>query len=323
MQGGRPARRDRRDAARETGDMRVWLLRAAWVTLPITAGPAVSAGLRHWSDGARPVAGVLCWTAWAAGLLATLAPRPVGLTVLRAVAPAALVVAVIAALSGRASSLASVGGVTAALVAAALAADSEIAVVAGNAVAYGDERRYPLRTPPALFAGPLPAARLVAVGGFVAGPLLLGDGRWLWGALALVVGVPLAALAARALHGLSRRWLVLVPAGLVVVDPLTLADNVLFPREHVRAMRALAASEPPGDALDLRLGATLGSVLLRFDEPAALTRAVRARRGGDTVEAPGLVLAVARRGSALADAVRRRAAGVIGGEAGEPVPRGS
>ena len=65
------------------------------------------------------------------------------------------------------------------------------------------------------------------------------------------------------------------------------------------------------------------SVEVRFDEPAALTRAVRARRGGDTVEAPGLVLATARRGSALAEAARRRAAGVIGSEAAEPVPRGS
>ncbi|HSO95223.1 MAG TPA: hypothetical protein VLV81_04210 [Acidimicrobiia bacterium] len=302
--------------ARETGAMRIWLLRAAWVTLPITAGPALSAGLSHWSDGARLVAGGLCWIAWAAGLLATLAPRPAALTVLRAVAPAALVVAVIAALGGRASSLASLGAVAAMIVAAALAADSEIAIAAANAVAYGDERRYPLRTPPALFVGPLPAARLVAVGGLVAGPLLLADGRLLSGVVALVIGVPLAVLAARALHGLSRRWLVLVPAGVVVVDPLALADNVLFPREHVQLLRAFDADEEPGDALDLRLGATVGSVLLRFDEPAELTRAVRARRGGDTVDAPGLVIAVSRREVALADAARRRAAGVVREAAG-------
>jgi hypothetical protein len=296
--------------------MRIWLLRAAWVTLPITAGPALSAGLDHWSDGARIVAAVMCWAAWGAGLLATFAPRPAALTALRAIAPAALIVAGVVALSGRASTLANVGAVTATLVAAVLASDSEIAIAAGNAVAYGDERRYPLRIPPALFLGPLPAARLVAVGGAAVGPLLLADGRVLWGSVALLLGIPVAALAIRALHGLSRRWLVLVPAGVVVVDPMALADNVLFPREHVQALRAFGADEPPDDALDLRLGATLGSVLLRFDEPAELTRAVRARRGGDTVDAPGLVLAVSRREEALMDAARRRVPGAIRGAPG-------
>jgi len=302
--------------------MRIWLLRVAWVTLPITAGPALSAGLHHWSDGPRIVAAVLCWTAWAAGLLATFAPRPVALTALRAIAPAAVIVAAAIAIGGIASPLARVGAVTATLIAAALAAGGEIAIAAANAVAYGDERRYPLRTPPALFLGPLPAARLLAVGGAVAGPLLLADGRVLWGAIALVLGVPVAALAARALHGLSRRWLVLVPAGVVVVDPMALADNVLFPREHVRALRAFNTDEPPGDALDLRLGATLGSVLLRFDEPAELTRAVRARRGGDTVDAPGLVIAVSRRKEALVDAAKRRVSGETrSGAAGRATPR--
>jgi hypothetical protein len=302
--------------------MRTWLLRVAWVTLPISAGPALSAGLHHWSDGPRIVAAVLCWTAWGAGLLATFAPRPAALTALRAIAPAALIVAVAITISGTASPLASVGAVTATLIAAVLAADGEIAIAAANAVAYGDERRYPLRTPPALFLGPLPAARLLAVGGAAAGPLLLADGRVLWGAIALVLGVPVAALAARALHGLSRRWLVLVPAGVVVVDPMALADNVLFPREHVRALRAFNADEPPGDALDLRLGATLGSVLLRFDEPAELTRAVRARRGGDTVDAPGLVIAVSRRKEALVDAARRRVSGETRiGTGGRDAPR--
>jgi hypothetical protein len=302
--------------------MRIWLLRLAWVTLPITAGPALSAGLHDWSDGTRVVAAVLCWAAWGAGLLATVAPRPPALTALRAVAPAAVVVAVVVVASGTASTVASVGAFAATLLAAVLAADTEIAIAAANAVAYGDERRFPLRTPPALFLGPLPAARLLAVGGVVAGPLLLADGRVLWGTFALVLGVPVAALAARALHGLSRRWLVLVPAGVVVVDPMALADNVLFPREHVRAMRAFNPAEPPGEALDLRLGATLGSVLLRFDEPAELTRAVRARRGGDTVDAPGLVVAVSRRDEALADAARRRVPSEVRGAAdGGVAPR--
>lgn len=286
--------------------MRVWLLRAAWLTLPVTAGSALSQGLGQWASAPRVVGAVLCWTAWGAGVLATLAPRPVGLTVLRAIAPAGPVVSVVVAVDGAASTSAAAGAVAATLIAALLAADSDIAVAAANAVAYGDERRYPLRVPPALFLGPLPVVRAVAVGGVAAGPLLLADGHLVWGVLAVVVGFPIAALAARSLHGLSRRWFVLVPAGAVVVDSMALADNVLFPREHIEAVEAVAPDVPPGDTLDLRLGASIGSVLLRFDEPAELTRAVRARRGGDSVEAPALLIAVARRHAALADAARRR-----------------
>src|SRR5207245_1567678 len=81
----------------------LWLLRIAWVTLPLTAGPAASGALRNWSDGPKVVAAVLLWLAWGAGLLATLAPRPVALTVLRTIAPASFVLAVIAALSGELS----------------------------------------------------------------------------------------------------------------------------------------------------------------------------------------------------------------------------
>src|SRR5207245_7679130 len=85
------------------------LLRVAWATLPLTAGPAASAGLQDWSDGPRVVAEVLLWAAWSAGLLAVLAPRPETLTALRVVAPASLAVAVAVAIGGSPSPLATVG----------------------------------------------------------------------------------------------------------------------------------------------------------------------------------------------------------------------
>ena len=70
--------------------------------------------------------------------------------------------------------------------------------------------------------------------GVVAPVLLLADGRIVLGVAALLVGAGLVYLLSRSLDSLSRRWAVLVPAGFVVVDPLTLADPVLFLREHVR-----------------------------------------------------------------------------------------
>jgi hypothetical protein len=280
---------------------------AVWVTLPVTAGPAASDAVASWAGAPQVVAEVLLWAAWAVGLLAVVAPRPPLLTAVRTVAPAFLVLAIAAAIGADVDALAAAGAVAATAVAAGLVAGSALAIAAANAIAYGDEQRFPLRTPPGLYAGPLPIARALVVAGVAGGPLLLADGDVVLGIVAVVIGFPVALFLARALHSLSRRWVVLVPAGLVVADPLTLADPVLFIREHIVAVRALAATTAvPTEALDLRLGATAGTVLLAFDEEVELMRSTRARRGGALVSVPGIAVATVRRGELLETAARRR-----------------
>jgi hypothetical protein len=284
-----------------------WVLLAVWVTLPVTAGPAASDAISSWGTGPRVVAEVFLWGAWAVGLLATVAPRPAGLTAIRTIAPAFAVLAVAAAIWADTTALAAAGAVAATVVAMVLVSGSELAIAAANSIAYGDEQRFPLRTPPGLYAGPLPLARALVVAGVAGGPLLLADGRIVLGLAALAVGVPVALLLVRSLHGLSRRWLVLVPAGVVVVDPLTLADPVLFLREHVMSMRGVVGTAPvPAGALDLRLGATAGSTAVTFDEEADLLRATRARRGGEVVTTTRIVVATVRRADLLTTAARRR-----------------
>jgi hypothetical protein len=282
------------------------LLRVAWITLPVTAGPAAEASLASWADGPRVAGAVLLWGAWAFGLLATLAPRPIMLTALRVFAPAFVIGAVLVALDGDASTVAIVGAIAATLVCAVLASGHDIASAAANAIAYGDEQRYPLRVPPALFLGPLPGARLVVMAGVVAPVLLLADGRIVVGVAALLVGAGLVYLLSRSLDSLSRRWAVLVPAGFVVVDPLSLADPVLFLREHVRHLAPEVPATAPDDVLDLRLGAAAGSVSVRFDEEVELTRAARGRHGGTTVTTAEIMVAVARREEMLRKAAERR-----------------
>jgi hypothetical protein len=262
--------------------------------------------MSSWSDGPRVAGAVLLWLAWAAGLLATLAPRPITLTALRVIAPTYAVGAVLCAIDGDASALAIVGVIVATLVAAALASGHDIASAAANALAYGDEQRYPLRVPPALFLGPLPAARLLVAAGVVAPVLLLADGQVVLGLFALLVGAVVVVLLTRSLDSLSRRWAVLVPAGFVVVDPLTLADPVLFLREHVRHLAPEAPTAAPDGVLDLRLGASAGSVSAGFDEAVELTRATRGRRGGETVTTAELMVAVTRRDELLRRAAERR-----------------
>jgi hypothetical protein len=289
--------------------MKVWLLRIAWVSLPVTAGPAAAGALDGWSTGPQLVAATLLWSAWVLGVLALLAPRPVGLTLLRVVAPAFVVLAAAAVVAGAASPVSRAGALAAVLVAGALVtALPDVSIAAANGVAYGDERRYPLKTPPALFLGPLLVAPLVIAAGISAGPLLIAADRPVAGALALVVGLPLAAVMARALHGLSRRWVVLVPAGLVVVDPLTLPDPVLFLRERIVSLRPVDRSErvPSDEVLDLRLGALADSLALTLDRETEFLATRRGMRGSVATTATELRFAAARSRRLLAEAAERR-----------------
>ena len=111
----------------------------------------------------------------------------------------------------------------------------------------------------------------------------------------------------RSLESLSRRWAVLVPAGFVVVDPLTLADPVLFLREHVREVAPEPPPAAPADVLDLRLGAGAGSVSARLRRGRSTWSGPRrGRRGGETVETEAILFAVARRDEMLRLAAARR-----------------
>jgi hypothetical protein len=247
----------------------------------------------------------MLWAAWGAVLLASFAPRPIGLTVLRVAAPVAVVLALASAPSaGPLKGLLAVAGTAAA---AGLAFTPAVGYRFVNGAAYGEERRYPLRVPPALLLGPLPlAVALIAAGG-LAGPLLLADRRYVAGLVALVVGVPVVRAASRSLYALSQRWAVLVPAGIVLKDPLTLVDPVLFPRERIASLRPLPfPTAPADDILDLRLGAVAGSLVLELTDEAPLFRARGRVRGGEAVKARRLAFSPRQPNALLAEAATRR-----------------
>jgi hypothetical protein len=288
--------------------MTLWLVRVAWATLPITAGPAAGDALADWSTPPQTVAEVLLWTAWAVSLVALLAPHPIGLTTVRVVGSTFVALALVVVVSGSADGVSAAVALVATLVAGVLTvALPAVSFACANGVAYGDERRYPLRTPPALWLGPLPAAPLLVAAGIVTGPLLLADGRIVAGVVALVVGLAVAALAARSLHSLSTRWAVLVPAGLVVVDPMTLADPVLFLRESIESLRPMTRREPLSvGTVDLRLGARGGSVEMRLDRHTELVRVRRGRDAAGVEHVTALCFATVYAAELLVTAAARR-----------------
>ncbi|MFP5376941.1 MAG: hypothetical protein ACLGIO_09200 [Acidimicrobiia bacterium] len=275
-----------------------WALRAAWVVLPFTAGPAFADALDARSGTVQAVASVGLWAAWAVALAATLVPHPVSLTVVRCVAPAAVAAVVAAAVDGTASPLAL--STTALALALALLPETGTAFV--NGPAYPNERRFLLRAPAPLLVGVLGAVWALALAPLVAGPLLLAARQWVAGALVAGAGGPLSVLLLRAVHGLSRRWLVFVPAGVVLHDHMALADPVLFRRQVVARIGPAPADT---GALDLTQAAPGLGVELALTEEVALVRARPGRRLGEAVSTSRILFTPTRPGAVLREAARR------------------
>jgi hypothetical protein len=252
----------------KTGQVVLWVTRAIWMLLPVTVGAVMNDALASWDRAPMIVAVILLYSAWMVALLALLLPRPLSFTVLRCLAPSAVVVTLMAARSTGAMS-----GTTAALhvtIAAVLALSASLAMRCAQAATYGNEQRFPLRVPPAFCIILCAIVPLIGIG-IAAGPLLLAEQRWTVGMIALVAGWTLAALAGRSLHSLDRRYIVFVPAGLVVADPLTLIDPVLLARHRITALHRAPPQRIDG-AVDTRLGAVLGSLALDLDEPGSFAR---------------------------------------------------
>jgi len=217
---------------------------------------------------------------------------------LRVIAPAAVVVAILSI--GATGAASGTLAVSSSVVAAAFALSAPVAQASGNALAYGDEIRFPLRVPLSLFLGPVPVAVLLIGAGVSVGPLLLGSQHYLAGFIVSVGGIAVALTLARSLHSLALRWVVLVPAGLVVVDPLTLTDPVLMRREQIRAVKRSQNPRTEAGGLDLRLGTLPGTIELSLREPQSFTRR-RGRRNSELREAD-LVLVSTVKANALVQA---------------------
>ena len=246
-----------------------WAFRALWMVLPLVAGPALAAGLDDRAGAVGLVGAILVWGAWAGVLVAALVPSTVSLTICRVLAPAAAVATVggaAVAAGGDVGEVRSldVVGVLTATAAAVVVMAPRLGDRFVDGSSYGPERRFALRVPAPVLFGPVELSWLLAVAGVVTGPLLLAGEQWVAGGLALVVGLPLAAFSWRSLHTLSTRWLVFVPGGVVVHDPLSVTESVLMPRTMVARLGPAPADT---DAYDLTRGAAGLALQVDLTEP--------------------------------------------------------
>lgn len=287
----------------------IWAARVGWAGLAFACGPAFGAALDGEPGLVTEVGSVLLWSAWLVGLVATLLPSPLSLTLLRAAAPgAAAAVAVVAVGAGVDGPF----GLAWSLALSALLFAPSLSRWHVNGPAYPNERRYPLRPPGAVLFGPLYLAWAAAVPLPAVGLLVAAEGS----AAALLL-VPAGAagvwVGGRALLRLARRWLVFVPAGVVLHDHLALSDPVLFPKQ---ILRAIGPAAPQTGAWDLRLGATGLPVQLTLAEETNLGKSRKGRGLGQVVTADAILISPSRPGLVIREAEDRGLP--AGGQAGPP-----
>lgn len=258
-------------------DLGPWPLRACWVALALIGPLAIGDALDSRSTPVTVVVAAGLWLGWAAALVAMLVPRNEALTAMRTLVPGGLAVILIALATGSTADAASVAAAVIAAVATLWVLAPWIGEAWVDGSSYGPERRFPLRPPVLLGYGIVPIVWLAVFAGLTSGPLLLAARQWVAGSAAIVVGAAAVVLGIRSLHQLSRRWVVLVPAGLVLHDTLTMPDPQLLLRRMIAGVGPAAADT---EADDLTAGAPGLALQLDLREPVDLL----VRSGGRSTE---------------------------------------
>ena len=271
-------------------------MRAAWVATAVLGAPAISEATDDRSTAVRAVALWGSGAGWIAGVGAMAIPSLLGLTATRAIVPVAIPVALAAALGGADATDASVLAALA-LVSTTVSLSGELGRAFVQASAYGDEQRFPLR-PPFGFAVATVVSWLLWAAALVTGPLLLAARSWIAGALVTAVALALAALAPRRWHLLAVRWLVLVPAGVVLHDPIVLGETLMLRRSQIRGVRLAPVGT---EAADLTGPATGHALEVSTTEPVtAVLAGTRRRPKRRPIHLTGFLVSPSRPGSALA-----------------------
>ena len=239
------------------------IVRAVWLVQPLALVPLLNAATQHLPHGGRVFVALFAWAGWATVLLAALVPSTVSLTVGRLIAPSVVVVAV-------SCSAADVAGWKLAVAIGATSLSSlvwysgEVGAAFVQGSAYGAEQRFPLKPPVAMLI-PMITSWIVLCGTSTAGLVLAANGTWIAGGMLLAGSGFIAVFVGPKFHQLARRWLVIVPAGVVVHDPMLLTENALFLTAKVRALHLALSDTEAADLTGGTAGVAIEIVLHEMD----------------------------------------------------------
>jgi hypothetical protein len=223
----------------------LWGPRISWLTVAIAGIWSIGDALDGRSSAVRATVAAGAWLVWGVGVVALMVPSTLGLTTARMSATLAVCVSVVSWIAG-AGAAPGAAFVACASVSGLLMGGAEFGQRCVQASAYGDEDRFLLR-PPAPFLAPMVLAGALWAGATIAAPLLLATGQWVIGVITAVIAVLLTIGVVPRFDLLGRRWLVLVPAGLVVHDPVVLGETLMIPRSDVDGIELALADTDAAD----------------------------------------------------------------------------
>lgn len=272
-----------------------------WLAVGIVGAWSIGDALDGRSSAVRAVVAIVGWLAWGIGVVALVVPSTFGLTIIRMITALACGAAAVSWIGGAAPAPGA-AFVACTLIAGLLIGGAEFGQRCAQASAYGDEQRFLLR-PPAAFVPPVAVAGLIWTTAIVAAPLLLASRNWVLGGVVTVVGVLLTWVLLPRFHTLSRRWIVLVPAGVVVHDQVVLAETLMVPRRQVVGLELAPAGTEAADftgpaaghAVEVRMHSMLNALLAPTKE-SPRGRALHVQSFIVSPSRPGAVLRAARNG---------------------------
>lgn len=234
----------------------VWIVHAvAWIGLAVTLLPVVTDVVADASAPWRVAALVACWTLWAAGVVAIAVPRPWGLVVLRLGGMLMVEAAVLSAAAGAVPGVRAASAVAVAAGACLLACAAEVGDRMIDGSSYPGERRFAMRMPGDAVVGVVIAVALPAIALSTAVVTATTGGVVRVVAAVVAVLCTLGTVATfRSLLVLARRWLVLAPRAVAVVDPHLLADAMMIPLQRIVDVSAAGPDVSTDALLDVRAG---------------------------------------------------------------------
>jgi hypothetical protein len=277
----------------------LWGPRIFWLGVGVGGAWSIGDALEGRSAAVRTTVMIGAWLVWGIGVVALVVPSTLGLTVMRMVSALSCGAAMLSWIAGATPTRGAVF-LACVLICGFLVGGADFGQQCVQAMAYGDEQRFLLR-PPAAFLPPIALAGLVWVVSVLAAPLLLAGGRWITGTLVAVVAALLTVLLLPRFNALARRWLVFVPAGVVVHDPVVLGETLMVSRsEFVGIDLALAGTEAAdftgpaaGHAVEIRLR-SMANALLAPTKAAPRGTALHVQSFIIAPTRPGLVLRASR-----------------------------
>ena len=264
-------------------------VRAAWLALAVVPG-ALDGG------GASALSVWMVWVAWAAVALSVLLAHPVSLTTCRFVVP--LLTLHSAWILADAGSDATWGAVVGAVIHVAVTAvvfTSAYGATHAQAAAYGHERRHLLRPPVSVI---LPVV-LLWISVAAAAAVAVHSDTLVVAGVSAAVFVVLLGFSLRRGVVLARRWLVFVPAGIAVHDPLVLRDTFMVRNHDVRALQPVSSGTEAFDATCTTWGAPLELVLSHPHDVSLSQFGARVSRTLDRLHVTSLLVAPSRPNEAL------------------------